>query len=155
MILSKLATGQGASSSAYPHNRLATGSKHDVICNAYSLMCPYDAGIFTQLILKDMRPILYPIRAKGTFAALRNSNSKAVHMLTIAEAMRVWTSTNTLYRCYVLRSTIEDACELWGMSTRGYSVSPKLGVPIKVRQIPSRTLKIRTNTDFILVSHQL
>lgn len=34
-------------------------SKHDSIRRAYKMMCPYAAAVFTQLILKDVSPILY------------------------------------------------------------------------------------------------
>jgi DNA ligase-4 len=67
-------------------------SKLDVLKALYKNMPPLDAQFLTQIILKDLRPVLYPLPAMHYTAALKEYNSKSVHMLCKADAVRVWHS---------------------------------------------------------------
>ncbi|KAI0313273.1 hypothetical protein OF83DRAFT_1142144 [Amylostereum chailletii] len=48
-----------------------------------------DAGFLAQIILKDLRPMLYPIAARDTYTALLGFKSNAVFMLSMEDAMRI------------------------------------------------------------------
>jgi DNA ligase-4 len=66
--------------------------KLDVLKALYKNMPPLDAQFVTQIILKDLRPVLYPLPAMHYTAALKEYNSKSVHMLCKADAVKVWHS---------------------------------------------------------------
>ena len=95
---------------------------------------PFEAATLTQIILKDLRPILYPTKNASCSESLLRFNSASVHMLTLQEAMRIWDPSNSLLRCYKVRSTIEDAARLFnaGNNVPSGALGPEIGVPIQV-----------------------
>ena len=67
------------------------------------------AAIITQIILKDLRPILYPLKATHYRAQLLEYNSKAVCMLTKEQAMKVWDPAGKLSQAARMCASIEEA----------------------------------------------
>lgn len=60
---------------------------------AQSALSPMGAAIVVQIILKDLRPLLYPLPeavAEHYTSALLGWKSNALQLLTISQAVRVW-----------------------------------------------------------------
>ena len=69
----------------------------------------FDAAIVTQIILKDLRPLLYPLTELHYTAALVNFNTTAVTMLTKEHAMRAWDAAGLLPKFFRVRATFDAA----------------------------------------------
>ncbi|VDB87531.1 unnamed protein product [Peniophora sp. CBMAI 1063] len=97
-LLSDLARYSPWSSNDVRHSRNsnepAKSKIRDVLSRLYSDLPPFDAAVLTQIILKDLRPILYPLPATGTTASLLSYNTNAVYMLSLQDALRDWTPHN-------------------------------------------------------------
>ncbi|KAL5513320.1 hypothetical protein ACEPAH_3719 [Sanghuangporus vaninii] len=105
--------------------------RRNILSDIYRKLGPFEAAILTQIILKDLRPILYPAKNISCSESLLRFNSTAVHMLTLQEAMRIWDPSNALLSCYRVRSTIEDSVRLF----EGKQVSalrPEIGIPVQI-----------------------
>ncbi|TFK32795.1 hypothetical protein BDQ12DRAFT_691997 [Crucibulum laeve] len=70
---------------------------------------PDDSCFLTQIILKDLRPVLYPLSEAHYTSALRNFKSNSVRMLTLEHAMKAWDTTGWLLKCYRVRSEMDVA----------------------------------------------
>lgn len=88
------------------------------------------AGFLTQIILKDLRPILYPLRATHYTTSLLKFNTKAITMLTKEDAMKIWDPTLKMYRAYRVRATLESAADIY--EDPNATLAPQAGTPIAV-----------------------
>ncbi|KAG2011553.1 DNA ligase I [Coprinopsis cinerea AmutBmut pab1-1] len=95
----------------YPKGQRRT--RIQVIRDLYRSMRPEDAGFLTQIILKDLRPLLYPLQETNFTVALRYFNTKAVTMLTKEDAMRVWDSSNTMVNASRVFSDLDRAAAIF------------------------------------------
>ncbi|EFI27392.1 hypothetical protein CC1G_14863 [Coprinopsis cinerea okayama7 len=95
----------------YPKGQRRT--RIQVIRDLYRSMRPEDAGFLTQIILKDLRPLLYPLQETNFTVALRYFNTKAVTMLTKEDAMRVWDSSNTMLNASRVFSDLDRAAAIF------------------------------------------
>ena len=107
-------------------------TRQQILQELYKDLQPLDAAIVTQIILKDLRPIIYPVKTTGDIESLINFNTKAIHCMTLTEAFKLWDPSNTLVKCYKVRATLEDAIELFE-SPQARNPQPTIGVPIEVR----------------------
>ena len=134
--MDELATKSGFSG---PSIRSSVGrsarSRQNILQAAYRRLRPFEAAVLTQIILKDLRPIIYPVKSTSCTSSLLKFNSNAVHELTLYEVMRIWDPSGALLRCYQVRSTIEHAVALYEEGPSRV-VKPKLGVPIQARLFP-------------------
>ncbi len=112
--------------SKYPRRR-----RNNIIREAYSMLSAVDASFFTQIILKDLRPLLYSSNSRHYTDALKNYNSTSIHALTKEDAMKIWDPTRSMLQSYNYAATLEDAAAAF---ENGVTISaPRLGVPIEVR----------------------
>lgn len=89
---------------------IKASNKRQTICRRlYKGLPPRQAGILTQIILKDLRPILYPMPAMTTTSALLKYNSNAFHELQLWEAIKRWHWAMELV--YNVRADLDRACE--------------------------------------------
>lgn len=88
------------------------------------------AGFLTQIILKDLRPILYPLRATHYTTSLLEFNTKAIMMLTKEDAMKIWDPTLKMFRAYRVRATLESAADIY--EDPNATLVPQVGTPIVV-----------------------
>ncbi|KAL5536761.1 hypothetical protein ACEPAF_584 [Sanghuangporus sanghuang] len=105
--------------------------RRNILGDIYRKLGPFEAAILTQIILKDLRSILYPAKNISSPESLLRFNSTAVHMLTLQEAMHIWDPSNALLSCYKVQSTIEDYVGLF----EGKQVSalrPEIGIPVQI-----------------------
>lgn len=103
----------------------------------FRALSPIDASFLTQIILKDLRPILYPISEAHYTAALIDYNAASVKMLTKEHAMYTWDPTGWFINAYRVKSTLDEAARSYELpaSQRKPNV-PQLGVPVTVTDIP-------------------
>ena len=73
----------------------------------------------TQIILKDLRPLLYPLPSKNAYAALVNYDSKAYDELDVYEALRKWHHDGPrIFRVHALLDRTLDMVETLPSSTK-------------------------------------
>ncbi|OCH96368.1 hypothetical protein OBBRIDRAFT_830240 [Obba rivulosa] len=85
--------------------------KQSILSALYARLSPIEAAVVTQIILKDMRPLLYPIPEGATHytTALRQFNSNAVMPLKRDDAMRIWDPSGRTLFAYRVRTCFEEA----------------------------------------------
>jgi DNA ligase-4 len=85
-LLEELASHSGYSDISVRANARATRRPKSTIIRAlYRSLSPLDASFLTQIILKDLRPLLYPLADTHYTVALKSFNSVAVTHLS-----KVW-----------------------------------------------------------------
>jgi DNA ligase-4 len=89
---------QLASLSSFSHSTIQAdpdlpSSRAEIIKALYSSLSPTGASFLTQIILKDLRPVLYPSKETHYTAALRRQKSNSVAPLNVVDALRVWDPT--------------------------------------------------------------
>ena len=98
---------------------------------ADSHLSPFESAVITQIILRDLRPLLYPgTLGMHTTAALKAYNSRSYHILTKWEAMKLW--DRALPGAYRARGSFEAACAAWDSGCLVAASSPLFGVPVEV-----------------------
>ncbi|KAG5641976.1 hypothetical protein DXG03_003829 [Asterophora parasitica] len=104
-----------------------------IIGDLFRSLSPMDAGFLTQIILKDLRPILYPLRDTHYTAALLAHNTESVKMLSRDDAMMIWDPSKWMIYSYRVTSNITDVANRFELppNERGSNV-PKIGVPVTI-----------------------
>ena len=105
----------------------------------YTDVAPAQAAVVTQIILKDLKPLLYPItEAQEHYtAALLQYNSNATARLSKWEAMRAWDPSKRMLAAYRVRACLDEAAAMYehvNDSDAGLEYfQPQVGIPIQVR----------------------
>lgn len=105
-----------------------------VLKDIFANMSPSEAKFMTQIILKDLRPVLYPVCEINTTRALLHHKSNEMDFLTKWEVMRAWHPS--MPKIYRLRATLDATCDALednGSQFVTKVCSPVLGIPIEVR----------------------
>ncbi|KAG6844737.1 hypothetical protein H0H87_004069 [Tephrocybe sp. NHM501043] len=104
-----------------------------IIKDLFRTLSPIDAGFLTQIILKDLRPLLYPLRETHYIASLLGHNTTSVRMLSKEDAMNVWDASKWMLNLYRVKSTFTEAANDFEKppNERGRNV-PKIGVPVVI-----------------------
>lgn len=129
-----------ASTSGYSHKSIRKKYPLDkrrarlpIIKDLFRTLSPIDASFLTQIILKDLRPILYPLRDTHYIASLIGHNSTSVKMLCKEDAMNIWDPSRWMLNSYRVKATfIETATEFERPSSERSPNVPKIGVPVAV-----------------------
>lgn len=122
------------------------GKIRDVLAQLYSDLPPFDAAVLTQIILKDLRPILYPLSATGTTASLLSYNANAVYMLTLEDALRDWNlhqdGWSWVWWSYHTLSDLSSLGQFIEQNQAGTTAMPRVGtrVLVRVSSLSSRIL---------------
>lgn len=107
--------------------------KHTILRALYRSMSPIDASFLTQIILKDLRPLLYPLSETHYTVSLKQFNSESVKMLTKEQAMLAWDPSRSFLEMYHVRSSLDDAATAFEKHGRSINAwEPQLGTPIEV-----------------------
>ncbi|KAJ3879815.1 hypothetical protein F5051DRAFT_349554 [Lentinula edodes] len=104
-------------------------TRKDILKTLYRQMAPYEAAVLTQIILKDLRGLLYPQIERDPTAALKDYNTKAVKILTKENAMWAWDPSNSMNRSYRARWDLDVAAKAF---ESGQEVGPRIGTQIGV-----------------------
>ncbi|KAG7443683.1 uncharacterized protein BT62DRAFT_325260 [Guyanagaster necrorhizus] len=104
--------------------------RNHIIREIYSTLSAVDASFLTQIILKDLRPLLYSSNSRHYADALKNYNSTSIRALTKEDAMKIWDPTKSMLQSYSHAATLEDAAAAF---ENGVTISaPRLGTPIEI-----------------------
>jgi DNA ligase 4 len=129
-LLSKLASTSAFSSTDLRASISPRHKPREILCDLYRLATPVSAAVITQIILKDLRPLLYPLKESHYRAQLLQYNSQAVYMLTKEQAAWVWDSTGKMAGALKTRASLYEAIE--ACENPEHFVRPKIGVSIPV-----------------------
>ncbi|KAG6812390.1 hypothetical protein H0H92_003071 [Tricholoma furcatifolium] len=115
----------------YPVNKRRT--RLAVIKDLFRTLSPIDASFLTQIILKDLRPILYPLRDTHYIASLLGHNASSVKMLCKEDAMNVWDPSKWMLKSYRVKSTLTEVTNGFELppNERGPNL-PRIGIPVTV-----------------------
>lgn len=101
--MTQLASLSSFSHSSIQKNPDLPNSRVEILRALYSPLSPIEASFLTQVILKDLRPVLYPCKETHYTAALKHQKSDSVAYLDVVDALRVWDPTlNALSRWRVV-----------------------------------------------------
>ncbi|KAK0202881.1 hypothetical protein DFS33DRAFT_1385236 [Desarmillaria ectypa] len=101
--------------------------RNHIIREVYSTLSAVDASFLTQIILKDLRPLLYSSNSRHYTDALKNYNSTSIKALTKEDAMKIWDPTKSMLQSYSYAATLEDAAAAF---ENGVTIStPRLEFP--------------------------
>ncbi|KAG8984171.1 hypothetical protein FRB90_005496, partial [Tulasnella sp. 427] len=108
--------------------------RKQILTELYRTLTPQGASCITQIILKDLRPLLYPLPSNRTTSNLLHFNSNALHELTIHEAMQI--CNPNMLKIFRIRATLDAAAEaldeLEAGSPSDEVFCPKFGVPVEI-----------------------
>lgn len=132
-----------ASKSAYSHKSIRsqyhkdrTRTRAAIFRSLFRSLCPHDASVLTQIILKDLRPLLYPLTEFHYTATLIHFNTASVRMLTLEHAMLAWDPSGYFLRFYRMRACIYEAAAAAGQPSHLRSkIFPEIASPIAVRAL--------------------
>ncbi|KAF8074808.1 hypothetical protein FPV67DRAFT_1777589 [Lyophyllum atratum] len=104
-----------------------------IIKDLFRKLSPLDAGFLTQIILKDLRPILYPLRETHYIAALLGHNTASVKMLSKEDAMNLWDPTKWMLKAYRVMSNLTETANSFELPpSEREPVVPKIGIPVTI-----------------------
>lgn len=134
----------------YPSPR----SKTTILRALYDSLPATDAAYLTQIILKDLRPLLYPPPATSTSRILLDYNTRSKQILTMEQFMVLWDPSKMLLQMYKVRARLDEAA--MGFEAGGILVQarPRCGVPIEVPKsakgrCPQHALELLDSCDRI------
>lgn len=96
----------------------------------YHNLSPDGAAAITQIVLRDLRPVLYPLKETHYSASLLQYNIKSIAMITLNDLMNTWDPTGRLSKAYKLHGSLELASEHF--ENPGVELLPQVGSPIAV-----------------------
>ncbi|KAI0700149.1 hypothetical protein C8T65DRAFT_831678 [Cerioporus squamosus] len=138
-LLTELAAKCAYSSSGVHASFSATNSPRRsrlaILTTLYHSLSPVECAVVTQIILKDLRPLLYPIprSANHYTPALLQYNSNAVAMLSKESAMYAWDPSGRLAVIYKSRANLDEAAQTYEQLKPGDAMpDPVCGTPIQI-----------------------
>ncbi|KAI0675996.1 hypothetical protein C8Q78DRAFT_1135769 [Trametes maxima] len=135
VLLSELAATSPFSATAISPNSADQRSREAVLAELYNSLSPFEGAVVTQIILKDLRPLLYPIPPSASHytSALLQYKSNAVAMLTKEAAMHAWDPSGRMGVIYRTRANLEDAARAYESSAEGEELpQPTVGTQIQI-----------------------
>ncbi|CDO68359.1 hypothetical protein BN946_scf184815.g6 [Trametes cinnabarina] len=130
-----------------------------ILTEIYTSLTPTESAIVTQIILKDLRPLLYPIPQSASHytSALLRYKSNAVTTLTKEAAMHAWDPSGRFSVIFKARANLADAADAFEGFVNGEGLpQPTVGVPIQIPkcvkgQGTSQSLKALKGADKVWV----
>ncbi len=111
-------------------------SREAILSELYTSLTPSESAVVTQIILKDLRPLLYPIPQSACHytSALLEYKSNAMAMLTKESAMHAWDASGRMSLIFKTRANLEEAATAYeGLANGEDFPQPTVGMPIQVR----------------------
>lgn len=107
-------------------------SKSSILRSLYDSLPATDAAYLTQIILKDLRPLLYAPPSAMTSRVLLDYNTHSKQVLTREQFMDEWDPSGSMIKMYKVRAKLDEAA--MGFEAGGTLVSahPRWGVPVEV-----------------------
>ncbi|TFY72020.1 hypothetical protein EVG20_g1000 [Dentipellis fragilis] len=110
----------------------APRSRADILRALYNGLPPLDAAFLTQIILKDLRPLLYPLSDTHSSSALKRFKSNAIKMLSKEDAMKAWDKSGRMLRVYHSRASLHEAATFIETNSPGIEAQPSAGTQIEI-----------------------
>nr|GAT42989.1 predicted protein [Mycena chlorophos] len=132
LLLDELAAGSGFTDESV--RKKLPGSRRPktiIMRSLYRDLTPRSAAWLTQILLKDLRPMLYPLPATHYTAALISSTSFSFVELTKEDSMRAWDPTGRLLHNYRSRSRLDDAVSAFEAGEAIF-FTPSIGQPVPI-----------------------
>lgn len=120
------------------HKKATARPRSAIVRELFRSLTPFDAGVVVQIILKDLQPLLYPVKGDIHYSmSLKFYSSLSVKMLTRDHAMYVWDPSREMVKCYQVTSSIEEASHRFDLP-RGERapLTPRIGSRIAVSAFP-------------------
>ncbi|KAJ6581305.1 hypothetical protein B0H19DRAFT_1018028 [Mycena capillaripes] len=130
-LLEELASHSGYSDISVRNQHATRRSKPTILRALFRSLSPLDASFLTQIILKDLRPLLYPLPDAHYTVALKSFNSMAVTQLSKEDAMEAWDPSRQMLKIYRVRSGLDDAAAAFDSGFTG-TVLPRIGTPVEI-----------------------
>lgn len=134
-LLDELASNSGFSDISI-RTKYPRGVRRDrlpLLKDLFRSMSPIEASFLAHIILKDLRPILYPLPETHYTIALISYNTASVRMLTKEHAMRAWDPTHSMLSAYLVRSTMNAAATCFELPPHEREPNvPCIGTPVEV-----------------------
>ena len=107
-------------------------SKSSILRALYDSLPATDAAYLTQIILKDLRPLLYAPPSANTSRVLLAYNTRSKQVLTREQFMKEWDPSGSMIKMYKVRAKLDEAA--MGFEAGGTLVPahPCWGVPVEV-----------------------
>ncbi|KAG8220912.1 DNA ligase/mRNA capping enzyme [Butyriboletus roseoflavus] len=107
-------------------------SKSSILRSLYDSLPATDAAYLTQIILKDLRPLLYAPPSAITNQALLTYNTRSKQILTREQFMKEWDPSGSMVKMYKIRAKLDEAA--MGFEAGGTLVvaHPRWGVLVEV-----------------------
>jgi DNA ligase-4 len=131
-LLDELASTSEYSVFSLHFNNPTPRTPQTILRQLYRLLSPSDAAFVTQIILKDLRPLLYPLPSQHYTSALTSYNSNSIQPLSIQDAMRVWDISGRLLKAYRLNPVIDNVTLAFDKSTNLLETVSNIGSFIQV-----------------------
>ena len=96
----------------------------------YTKLSPDAAAAVTQIILRDLRPILYPVQEIHYSSALLDYNTKSLTTISLWDFMKYWDPTGRLGKAFRLLGSLESAAE--SFENPEIKLAPQIGHLIAV-----------------------
>ncbi|KAM5530825.1 hypothetical protein V8D89_015515 [Ganoderma adspersum] len=110
-------------------------TREAILAALFASLTPAEGAVLTQIILKDLRPLLYPIPRSATHytAALLRYKSNAVTMLTKEAAMHAWDPTGRMSQIFKSRANLEETTRTYESLQPGDALpEPEYGIPVQI-----------------------
>ncbi|KAF9269005.1 DNA ligase/mRNA capping enzyme, partial [Marasmius fiardii PR-910] len=106
--------------------------RETVLRELFRQMTPFDAACLTQIILRDLRPLMYPLCEKQMHytSALKELKSNCVAELKIYDAMIAWDPQYALRNSYRVCCSLVDACDAFERDK--LITMPSFGVQLEI-----------------------
>lgn len=134
-------------------------TRAEIIQALYSRLSASEACVVTQIILKDLRPLLYPLPEDEMHytSLLMHYTSNALEQLSKFDAMRIWDTSGRMLSAYRVRASLDDAALAYeqGLSLhkpRECPLTPKIGTPIQVPELRNNTNRRNSLLQYVFRS---
>lgn len=107
-------------------------SKSSILKSLFESLPALDAAYLTQIILKDLRPILYAPPVASTSRALLEYNTNSKSVLTKEQFMKTWDPSGSMLKMYRTRASITEAALCFEAGGAIAHPRPRWGVPVEI-----------------------
>ncbi|KIM90611.1 hypothetical protein PILCRDRAFT_1874 [Piloderma croceum F 1598] len=119
------------------HRSAAPRKRQAILSDLFKSMPALDASFLTQIILKDLRPLLFPLAETHYTAALTKYNTKSVASLSKEDAMRAWDPSGWMLKTYRVRACLYEAANAFQLSSSSdqdltATPQPRIRTPIEI-----------------------
>ncbi|KAG1746672.1 DNA ligase/mRNA capping enzyme [Suillus paluster] len=114
------------------HSLSPQRSKSAILRSLYESLPVLDAAYLTQIILKDLRPILYAPPVTSTSRVLLDYNTNSKPMLTKEDFMRTWDPSGSMLKMYRARANMTEAALGFEAGGAISHPRPRWGIPVEI-----------------------